>query len=170
MDGIFLLIGQNLLSGTKVICWYCLNTPWKFQDLKYSWEIYVLNPTYFPIFLATSPPSHLSYLISLPYLSHLSTSLPSHLSHLATSLPSHLSHLTSLPSTNKALQNNNIKPSVSPHNFLTECPQYQNFKANSCSPSQETVSDSCIWCLVYWPLDHWDTFKLIQYTVYIKFL
>ena len=48
MDGVFLLIEQYLLSGRKVICWCCLNTPWKFQGLKYSWEIYVLYSTYFP--------------------------------------------------------------------------------------------------------------------------
>ena len=67
---------------------------------------------------------------------HLATSFPSHLSHLANYLPFHLSfppsHLTTLPSTNKVLQNNNIMPLLSlPTLFFAESSQYQNFKASS---------------------------------------
>ena len=66
MDEVFLFIGQNLLNGTKVICWCCLNTPWKFQGLKCSWEIYILNPTYFP---SSKTKTHVNF--SLFFLDHL---------------------------------------------------------------------------------------------------
>ena len=54
--------------------------------------------------------------------------------------------------------------------FLTEGLQCQNFKTSLYSPSLETVSDSWVWSLVCWPLDHWDMFDLTQYIVHIKFL
>ena len=54
--------------------------------------------------------------------------------------------------------------------FLTEGLQCQNFKTSLYSRSLETVSDSWVWSLVCWPLDHWDMFDLTQYIVHIKFL
>ena len=66
MDGVFLPIGQNLLSGTKVFCWCSLNTPCKFHGLKYNWEIYVLNPTYFS---SSKTKTHGN--VSLFFLDHL---------------------------------------------------------------------------------------------------
>ena len=85
-----------------------------------------LTPHYPPTF-PTLPP-HYPHLPFLPF--HLTTLPPS--------------QLTSLPPTNKALQNNNIKPSVSPHIFLTEGSQHQNFKASSYSPSWETASEHSV--------------------------
>ena len=90
---------------------------------------------YFPPSWLTTFPPFPSCHLSLPcHYSHFATSFPSHLSHLANYLPSHLSfppsHLTTLPSTNKVLQNNNIMPLLSlPTLFFTESSQYQNFKA-----------------------------------------
>ena len=94
---------------------FALSTKWKNQSY-----LCFMSPFHF-ITLPPFPPRHLTTLPLFPP-----------------------SHLISLPPTNKALQNNNIKPSVSPHIFLTEGPQYQSFKASSYSPSRETVSDRCV--------------------------
>ena len=62
-------------------------------------------------------PFHLTYLAPSPPC-HLTTLPPFPPRHLTTLPPFSLSHLKSLPPTNKAFQNNKIKPTVSPHIFL----------------------------------------------------
>ena len=76
----------------------------------------------------------------------LSTSLPSHLSYLTTSLPSHLSHLHTSPLSHQQIRHSKITilSLLSLPHFLTEGPQYQNFKASSYSPSREMVLDCCV--------------------------
>ena len=64
---------------------------------------FITHPPFPPCFLTTLPPCHL-------------TTLP--LCYLTTLLPFPPSHLTTLQLTNKTLQNNNIRPSVSPHIVL----------------------------------------------------
>ena len=60
--------------------------------------------TVLPLF----PPCHLT--TTFTHLLHLPSLLPSPLSHLPSSVLSHLSQLTTLPTTNRSLQNRNVPP------------------------------------------------------------
>ena len=86
-----------------------------------------IQPAYsFPWLTSETKRRKLGLTLHPPPLNKTRNPLPFHLTYLAPSPPCHLttlppfslSHLKSLPPTNKALQNNKIKPTVSPHIFL----------------------------------------------------
>ena len=65
------------------------------------------SPTLPPHYPPTFPPCHLT---TLTHIFHLSSSIPSSLSHLPSSPLYHFSQLSTLPTTNRSLQNSNALP------------------------------------------------------------
>ena len=123
----------------------CISHPWiKSKNLPTS-HLITLSP-YPP---QPSHPPPFPHLLKLTNLSPFPHCQPHHPPTFPNSPPSHLfnpSNLTTLPPTIKALQNN-IRLSLSPHWFLREGSQYQNWKANSYSPFLGN-NDCCIWALI----------------------
>ena len=101
--------------------------------------------------LPNFPPHQLPHLTNLPHPTFWS-SPPSYFSHL--------SKLTTLSSTIKALQNNNIRPSLSTL-VLREGSQYQNWKAKSLFSSPRKQSQTTGFELWFAKLHHWNMFMWV---------
>ena len=103
--------------------------------MQFQWQFHTVS--LFPWLTSKTKRWNFGLCIPHPWIkletSHLPIPPPSHLSNhinLPPFPPSHFPSLTILPSTIKALQNNNIGPSMSLHWFLSKGSQYQSWKAN----------------------------------------